>query len=127
MSVNLISISDRGIKHAPWGNNEWNWRKAIADAAKEKRIDVISSFLNFSVNIVFYLMKTTLDRSDLDNLAKPVLDTLFLPNNPQVKDKALTGALFEIDDNRVFKLSLEKLLVSTNHEEGAEIIISWEE
>ena len=127
MSTNQISISVRGIKPAPWGNNEWNWRKAIADAAKEKRIEVVSSLLNFSVNIVFYLMKTTLDRSDLDNLAKPVLDTLFLPNNPQVKDKALTGALFEIDDNRVFKLSLEKLLVSTNQEEGAEIIVSWEE
>jgi Holliday junction resolvase RusA-like endonuclease len=127
MSTNQISISVRGIKPAPWGNNEWNWRKAIADVARENYKEEFSSPLEFSVNIVFYLLKSTLDKSDLDNLAKPVLDTLFLPNNPQVKDIALTGSLFKIDDNRVFKLSLEKLLVSTNQEEGAEINVSWEE
>jgi len=60
-------------------------------------------------------------RADLDNLAKPMLDTLFQTRNAQVKDLSLTGALFNVDDDRVFKLILEKRLVSTGAEEGVDI------
>lgn len=87
----------------------------------------MASHDEFEVSIVFHLPQSTLDKSDLDNLAKPVLDTLFLPNYLQVKDKTLTGALFEIDDSRVFKLSLEKKLANAPQDEGAEIVVFWNE
>jgi len=50
-----------------------------------------------------------------------MLDTLFQTRNAQVKDLSLTGALFNVDDDRVFKLILEKRLVSTGAEEGVDI------
>lgn len=60
-------------------------------------------------------------KSDLDNLAKPILDTICKVNNPQTKDKTLTGNLFDYDDNRVFELSLKK---QERDEDGA-IIKIW--
>ena len=63
--------------------------------------------------------------ANLDNLAKPVLDTLFESRNAQVQDQNLTGALFDVDDDRVFKLRLEKWLVITGEEEGINITIAW--
>lgn len=126
MTTNHISFNVRGIKPAPWGTNEWSWRNAVAlEARKQHRNS--GNLRRFEVSIVFYLLHPTLDRSDLDNLAKPVLDTIFLPNYPQVKDRTLTGALFEVDDSFVHKLTVEKRLVKTAEEEGAEIAILWEE
>jgi hypothetical protein len=66
-----------------------------------------------------------LGQADLDNLAKPQLDTLFLPRNVQVRDSSLTGALFDVDDDRVFRLNMEKRLVSTPADEGVDVTISW--
>jgi len=129
MTKNQISISVRGKKPAPWGNNEWAWRKVIAiEANKQKQFrGHAGGLLKFEVGIVFYLRTTTFKKSDLDNLAKPVLDTLFLPYDAQVKDKSLTGALFEMDDSQVHKLLLEKCLVNTYQEEGVDINVFWEE
>lgn len=64
-------------------------------------------------------------RADLDNLAKPVLDTIFLPRNVQVKDVALTGALFRCDDDRVFRLELEKQQVQYDADEGLDVHVIW--
>jgi Holliday junction resolvase RusA-like endonuclease len=127
MTLRKISISIRGIKPAPWGNNEWSWRNVLATESRKQHQEAISSGAKFEVAVIFYLIQSTLDKSDLDNLAKPVLDTLFLPNNPQVKDKTLTGALIEMDDSCVVKLSLEKQRAPSAQEEGAEIVIAWEE
>jgi Holliday junction resolvase RusA-like endonuclease len=126
MNKKQISINVRGIKPAPWANKEWDWRKAIAVEAKKQSQGVPVLRTEFEVSIIFYLLQSTFDKSDLDNLAKPVLDTLFLPNNPQVKDRTLTGALIELDDSQVNKLSLEKRLVSSRQDEGAEINVYWE-
>jgi Holliday junction resolvase RusA-like endonuclease len=94
---------------APWGINEWAWRSAIAEQARA----VASAVRDwpivgacFTVKIVFYLAPPSWERPDLDNLAKPVLDTVFLPNNPQVRDRSLTGALFEVDDSRIMQLTV---------------------
>lgn len=65
-------------------------------------------------------------RADLDNLAKPVLDTFFRSHYPQVKDPNLTGALFDVDDSRVFKLTLEKRLVSAVANEGVDVVVAWD-
>ena len=129
MNKNRISVSIRGKKPTPWGSNEWEWRKAIAiEANKQKQIRGHAGvLLKFEVEIIFHMRTTTFKKSDLDNLAKPVLDTLFQPYDVQVKDKSLSGALFELDDNQVHKLLLEKRLVNTYQEEGADINVSWEE
>jgi len=66
-----------------------------------------------------------IEHVDLDNLAKPILDTLFHPRHPQVKDMSLTGALFDVDDDRIFKLNLEKRLVTPDTEEGIDVTIAW--
>jgi hypothetical protein len=58
-------------------------------------------------------------------LAKPVLDTIFLSNNPQIGDNDLTGVLFRVDDNNVNKLYLEKRKVYLPNEEGADITIEY--
>lgn len=126
MTTNKILFRVRGIKPAPWGTNEWQWRNAVAIEARNQRRNSVNSH-RFEVSIVFYLLHPTLERADLDNLAKPVLDTIFLSNYPQVKDRSLTGALFEVDDSFVHKLTLEKMLVKTAEEEGAEIAVFWEE
>jgi hypothetical protein len=76
-----------------------------------------------SAEVVFYLRA---DRADLDNLAKPVLDTLFRVSYPQVRDMTLTATLFQVDDSRVCFLKLEKRLVIAPTDEGADVIISWE-
>ena len=125
--IKKISIIVRGIKPAPWGNKEWDWRKAIAAEARKQSQGAPALRSGCEVSVIFYLLQSTFDKSDLDNLAKPVLDTLFLPNNPQVKDRALTGSLIELDDSLVRKLSLEKRLTFNSQDEGAEINVVWEE
>lgn len=122
-----IFIKVVGIKPAPWAGKEWDWRKAIAVEASKQFQEHPVSKSDFEVSIMFYLTQSTFEKSDLDNLAKPVLDTIFLPNNPQVKDKTLTGSLIKLDDSLVKKLNLEKRIVSNSQDEGAEIIVFWEE
>jgi hypothetical protein len=126
-----VKIEVRGVNPVPWGSNEWAWRKALADGAREVRAVAWEPlegqpFPRFSVEVVFWMVGSRLERADLDNLAKPVLDTLFLPRYAQVKDLSLTGALFRLDDDRVFRLTLEKHEVPTVEEAGLDVVIRWE-
>jgi len=63
--------------------------------------------------------------ADLDNLAKPVLDTIFRADHALHED--ITGALFDVDDQHVHRLSLEKRIVNDAASQGVEIEISWED
>ena len=125
-----ITVFVQGMTPIPWGSNEWAWRKAIAEQARAERLQqqlpLVVSTTRFSVAIVFLMTAAHIQRADLDNLAKPVLDTLFLIRNAQVRDMSLTGALFDVDDNCVFKLSLEKKAVPSAQHEGAQVTIAWE-
>ncbi len=125
-----LTVVVQGMTPIPWGSNEWAWRKAIAEQARAERlhqqIAPAVSATRFSVAIVFFMTAAHIQRADLDNLAKPVLDTLFLIRNAQVRDMSLTGALFDVDDARVFKLSLEKEVVPNAQHEGVQVMISWE-
>jgi len=127
VNKNKILLNVYGIKPAPWGGKEWDWRKAIANEARKYSPTLPASHSGFEVSMIFCLLQTTYDRSDLDNLAKPVLDTIFLPNNPQVKDRKLTGALIRLDGSVVNKLTVEKRLATNASDEGAEIIVMWED
>jgi len=123
--VQTISFSVRGTSPKAWGNNEWDWRKALAEQARKissSSIPIPES-ARISVDIVFFLRA---DRADLDNLAKPVLDTLFRINRPQVRDLTLTAALFQVDDSRIYLLKLEKRPVTAPSDEGALVVITWE-
>lgn len=125
-----IKISVQGEKPVPWGCNEWDWRRVVAKQARQVRSQIqgtISTNAQFSVALIFLIGEDYIGRTDLDNLAKPVLDTLFQIRNAQVKDPSLTGALFDVDDDQVFKLNLEKRLVSSEEEQGVEISIVWEQ
>jgi hypothetical protein len=60
---------------------------------------------------------------DLDNFAKPVLDTLFTSQN--VSKSRLTGVLLpEVNDTWVFRLALEKVGVETPQDQGADITVT---
>lgn len=141
-----LFIDVRGKTPATWGGKktdnekkplpletvkEWQWRLFLANRTKEKyrrQSSSISEQTEFTVNIVFFLKEQALKKPDLDNLAKPVLDTLFANTNSQVPKEykpLITGVLFGVDDNRIYKLVLEKQPASTNADEGADITITW--
>jgi len=114
-----------GYTPKPWATNEWEWRREIAKEARKHELYNKEQLVGkvFDVEIIFYFTKENSNKPDLDNLVKPVLDTLFHPRNPQVKDVLLTGALFDVDDDRVFKLKASKKIVTQKSDEGAEINI----
>jgi hypothetical protein len=69
-------------------------------------------------------------RVDLDNLAKPLLDTLFQPDPNQTnqeKHRDVAGVLFDIPDEAVSRLLLTKTLVSDPSQLGAAIFATWSE
>ena len=108
------------------------WREVIANTAQLWRDQhTVPAGVNrntiFIVRCVFFILANGIPRADLDNLAKPILDTLFRVDNPQVNDMALTGAMFDVDDRGVCHLNLEKRNVGTPENEGVDIKISWKE
>ena len=78
----------------------------------------------FTVEMIFRMTPEDLARPacDLDNFAKPVLDTLFTSQNVS----RLTGVLLpEVNDTWVFRLLLEKVEVKTPQEQGADLTVTW--
>jgi Holliday junction resolvase RusA-like endonuclease len=121
-----IVFSVRGMCPKPWGTMEWTWRKLIAEKARKLRASVGTTIgQRFRVRIVFFLPSAALERADLDNLAKPVLDTLFRATHAQAPVDGVTGILFDIDDGRVFELDLEKQAASSTALEGIDVQITW--
>ena len=113
----------------PWGSNEWSWRAAIAKHARAAHaaagLQAPAASACFAVDMHFFFTPGNLERADLDNLAKPVLDTLFLAREPQVKDSSLAGAAFQVDDTRVFSLNLVKSAVAASADEGIDVVVTW--
>lgn len=119
----------RAHRPTPWGCNEWQWRAAVAAAAREANaampIVPPPPGAQFSANLLFHLQLPSFEHADLDNLAKPVLDTIFLSRYAQVADRALTGAVFGVDDDRIVRLVVEKRSVGTSQEEGVDVSVAW--
>lgn len=104
-----------------WGTKkQWKWREKIKNEIEKKT--EVEKDIRFKVTINFKVNDT---KKDLDNLAKPVLDTLFKIRNPQseAKNRKLYGALFDVDDDRVCELILKKEIPKDGENEGAEIKI----
>jgi hypothetical protein len=106
---------------------EGPWRKHIADhvSGRLKEDSVPESHLSagqsdfFEVSMVFHLQRSGRPK-DLDNLAKPILDTLF---RYKYKGKINEGVLYKVEDHQVWKLHLEKRLVDNEDETGVSLRI----
>ena len=110
--------------------NSSEWRDAIGGAveAAYPQAPFTSPHLKtarFTVEVTFWMTPLDLARPavDLDNLVKPVLDTLFTSGNV----RGLTGVLLpDVNDTRVFRLLIEKDEVDRPEDQGAKITISWD-
>ena len=105
-----------------------SWREAIRDAVKAAypQAPFTSTPLEtkFTVEVIFRMTPEDLARPacDLDNFAKPVLDTLFTSRNVSRLTRVLLPG---VNDTWVFRLLLEKVEVKTPDEQGADITIFW--
>ncbi len=118
------------VRGHPARRESTSWREAIRDAVKATypQAPFTSPPLGtkFTVEVIFRMTPEDLARPafDLDNFAKPVLDTLFTSQN--VSKSRLTGVLLpEVNDTWVFRLLLEKVGVKTPQEQGADITVTW--
>jgi hypothetical protein len=107
-----------------------SWREAIRNAVKDAYpqapFPTPPRGTKFTVEVIFRMTPKDLARPafDLDNFAKPVLDTLFTSQN--VSKERLTGVLLrEVNDTWVFRLRLEKREVKTPEDQGALITVTW--
>ena len=112
-----------------YGNNEMNWRSTIAThvrrTAQMQGLQIpITGVSAINVKLTFYLAANRFYvRNDLDNLVKPILDTLFRAHNPQVPPD-LFGVLFDCDDELIYSLHLDKV-GSSGDNEGAIVTFQW--
>ncbi len=103
------------------------WREAIRDEVRaaypQAPFAAPPLETKFDVAVTFLLTAQDMDKPalDLDNLVKPVLDTLFTSQNvlPRV-----TRVLFPVNDRWVFRLALAKIRVETPEDQGADITIT---
>lgn len=117
------------VREHPARRDSSEWRDAIGAAveAAYPQAPFTAPHLKaarFTVEVIFRMTPEDLARPafDLDNFAKPVLDTLFTSQNVS----RLTGVLLpEVNDTWVFRLLLEKIRVESPQEQGADITISW--
>ena len=104
-----------------------SWREAIRDAVTDTypQAPFTSPPLGtrFTVEVIFRMTPADLARPacDLDNFAKPVLDTLFTSQNVSPR---VTGVLLPVNDTWVFRLVLEKVGVETPQDQGADITVT---
>ena len=124
-----IVLTLRG--HQPVGGGSsarWDWRRAIADRARAARAEhalgevPVSSI--FEVDVVFFLSPARARAVDVDNLVRPVLNTLFDSRDEQA-DRTLTATLFDAEDARIHRLLVEKRTVDDPAQEGIEVVVRW--
>ena len=116
------------VRGHPARRESISWREAIRDAVTDTypQAPFTSPPLGtkFTVEVILRMTPEDLARPalDLDNFAKPVLDTLFTSQNVS----RLTGVLLPgVNDTWVFRLLLEKVEVRTLQDQGADITVTW--
>jgi hypothetical protein len=59
------------MRPIPWGSNEWEWRKVLAEGSAIGRHarNNLTNEAQFDVRIVFRMNSLNIGRVDLDNLA----------------------------------------------------------
>ena len=106
---------------SPWANGprEAAWRHAIwQHAVAAVPVPFEKSLRPHKMTVEFRMISSR--RGDLDNLAKPVLDTLFRQSR---KSSHPVGSMFECDDCYLNELMLRRCTVDLPSEEGATITI----
>jgi hypothetical protein len=117
----------RGHKPKAYSTYEEEWKTQLAAAAR-RSVAIAGIALPrietpVRVRAVFYLLDATLMRTDVDNLAKPLLDVLFRASTQRPESQ--TGALFPFDDRYVTHLSLEKRRAADDAGEGCDVSVEW--
>jgi Holliday junction resolvase RusA-like endonuclease len=104
------------------------WREAIREAALAVAPDPreVPPQAPMNVDVVFRIAEPRLASSDLDNLVKPVLDTLFRSRDEQL-DPTLTAALLPVDDAAINRLVVEKQPAEGADDEGVTVEVRWED
>lgn len=103
------------------------WREAIREEVKTTCPDapfpVPPLGTKFDVEVICRMNAEDLEKPavDLDNLVKPVLDTLFTSQNVSPR---VTKVLFPVNDTWVFRLALAKIRVETPEDQGADITVT---
>jgi hypothetical protein len=114
------------VRGHPARRESISWREAIRDAVTDAYPQAPFTApplgTKFTVEVIFRMTREDLARPafDLDNFAKPVLDTLFTSQNVlRLTDVLLPG----VNDTWVFRLRLEKIEVKTPEDQGADITV----
>lgn len=122
-----LNFKVRGYKPKAYSTYEEEWKTQLAAAARESARDAQCKLPSHEtavrVHAVFYLMDQVLMRTDLDNLAKPLLDILFLASTRRPESQ--TGALFSFDDRFVTHLHLEKRRADDDAGQGCDVVLEW--
>ena len=112
----------------PARRKDISWREAIRDAVKatypQAPFTAPPLETKFTVEVTFRMTPEDLARPafDLDNFAKPVLDTLFTSQNVSQRDSP--ACFSRVNDTWVFRLVLEKVGVETPQDQGADITVT---
>lgn len=109
---------------------EMDWRKELVEASKSARGSPPEPEeqpkLRYRVELDFFVSDASLD---LDNLTKPVLNTLFSPGPPldnQDPWKEVIGQVFPAAyDSRVFELVQRKTVIPGSERQGIRVKVSW--
>ena len=119
----------RGHTPKAYSTYEEEWKTQLAAAARASVVSagctLPSRETAIRVKAVFYLLDTVLMRTDVDNLAKPVLDVLFRASLRRPDSQ--TGALFPFDDRFVTHLSLEKQRADHDSKQGCDVHVKWDD
>jgi hypothetical protein len=115
------------VRGHPARRESSSWREAIRKAVMDTYQDApftSTQGTKFIVEVTFRMTPKDLARPavDLDNFAKPVLDTLFTSQNVS-KERLTSVLLWEVNDTWVFRLVLEKVEVGDPLDQGARITV----
>jgi hypothetical protein len=125
-----LTIEVRGTEPSTIRSGETGWRMAIAQKVAERFPEPFMppEGTEFAVDVVFHLVEHRLfvrpsrpAPPDLDNLLKPVLDTVFTSANVL----GPTGVLINANDTWVTDVRARKTEAPDSSQEGADITVSW--
>jgi len=130
MSSVRLTIEVRGTEPSTIKSRETAWRMAIAQEVAERFPEPLMppEETEFAVDVVFHFVEHRLfvrpnrpGPPDLDNLLKPILDTLFTSETV----RGPTGVLVKANDTWVTDVRARKTEAPDSSQEGADITVSW--
>ena len=120
-----VHLEVRGMTPKGLGSADLEWRSALLEASRKVPPADVTPESLFSVEATFYLLPQGVwNLVDLDNLSKPLLDSLFRPRHLQLPE-GLRGSLFDADDGQVMRLTLRKEMVHEPGDEGVDVAVTW--